>query len=137
MRFFFDNNLSQSLAHAIHALCEPEERVREVVHLRDRFAPNTTDHEWIDALATEGGWIVVSQDGFRKNDLEREALRQSGLTIFVLQRQWTQHRHWDKAHNLVKWWPIILDHSRKMKRGGAFRVPWRLMGCGQFEQIRF
>ena len=136
MKFFFDNNLSLSLAHAIRELCSPEELVREVVHLRDKFAPTTKDHDWIHGLASEGGWVIVSQDGFRKNDLEREALRKSGLIVFVLQRQWTGHRHWDKAHNLVRWWPAVMEQSRKIKGGAAFRIPWRYTGGGQFEQVR-
>jgi hypothetical protein len=64
------------LAHAVRELCKVEDSVHEVVHLRDRFAPNTKDHDWISALAAEGRWAVLSQDGLRKNDLERSALFQ-------------------------------------------------------------
>ncbi|ALF89509.1 MULTISPECIES: hypothetical protein [Ralstonia solanacearum species complex] len=136
MKFFFDNNLSLHLAHAIRELCQVEEHVREVIHLRDKFAPNAKDHDWISALAVEGEWVVISQDGLRKNDLEREALRKSGLIVFVLQRQWSEHRHWDKAHNLVRWWPSVMEQSRKIKGGAAFRIPWRHAGGGRFEQVR-
>ncbi|MDL2354642.1 MAG: hypothetical protein QFF03_05245 [Pseudomonadota bacterium] len=87
MNFFFDNNLSLHLAHAIRELCRVEPDVGEVIHLRDRFTANTKDHEWITALAQSGAWGVISQDVFTKNDLEREALRQSGLIVFVLDRQ--------------------------------------------------
>lgn len=135
MKYFFDNNLSLHLAHAVAELCKVEDSVEAVIHLRDKFAPNAKDHDWITALASEGHWAVVSQDGLRKNDLERKALRESGLIVFVLHRQWAERRHWDKAHNLVKWWPAIMEQGRRIRGGAAFRIPWRY-GAGQFEQIR-
>lgn len=135
MRYFFDNNLSMHLAHAVRELCKVEDSVEDVIHLRDKFAPTTKDHDWISFLGSEGRWVVLSQDGLRKNDLERSALRQSGLIVFVLHRQWAERRHWDKAHNLVKWWPAVMEQSRRIKGGASFRVPWRF-GAGQFEQIK-
>ncbi|WP_321879706.1 PIN-like domain-containing protein [Paraburkholderia bannensis] len=135
MRYFFDNNLSVHLAHAVRELCRPEDTVEDVIHLRDKFAANTKDHDWISSLGSEGRWVVLSQDGLRKNDLERSALRQSGLIVFVLHRQWSDRRHWDKAQNLVKWWPSVMEQSRRIKGGASFRVPWRF-GSGQFEQIK-
>jgi hypothetical protein len=68
--------------------------------------------------------------------MEREALRKSGLIVFVLHKQWTQQRFWAVSHNLVKWWPAILEQSQKIKGGAAFRVPWQFTGGGRFEQIR-
>ncbi|TCG04620.1 hypothetical protein BZM27_39675 [Paraburkholderia steynii] len=134
MKFFFDNNLSPYLARAIHELCHAEDAVEQVVHLRDKFPRNTKDHDWIAALGAEGHWVVISQDGLRKNDLERKALRDSGLIVFVLHRQWASRQHWDKAQNLVKWWPAIIDQSQRIKGGATFRVPFRF-GSGRFEQI--
>jgi len=134
MKYFFDNNLSPHLAHAIQELCRVEDTVARVIHLRDRFARDAKDHDWIKELGEEGRWVVISQDAFRKNDIERKALRDSGLTTFVFHRQWAERQHWDKAQNLVKWWPAILDQSRRVKGGAAFRVPWRYSG-GKFEQI--
>jgi hypothetical protein len=90
--------------------------------------------DWIKEPGNEGRWVVISQDAFRKNDIERNALRESGLTTFVFHRQWAERQHWDKAQNLVKWWPAILDQSRRIKSSAAFRVPWRYSG-GKIEQI--
>ena len=135
MKFFFDNNLSPYLASALRELSHIEPHVDEVIHLRDKFPPNTKDHDWINALAREGGWVIISQDGLQKNDAERRALKMSGLIVFVLQKQWAQKSHWPKAHNLVLWWPAIIGQSQKIKGGAAFRVPWRFSGVGRFEQI--
>jgi hypothetical protein len=104
------------------------------VHLSDLFPQNTQDHVWIDALAAEGGWVVISQDRMKKNDLEREALRRSGLIVFALDRRWAGERHWPKSQNMVKWWPAIIEQAKRIEGGAAFRVAWRY--TGRFEQIR-
>jgi hypothetical protein len=135
VKFFFDNNLPILLAHGIRELARCDQRIATVCHLADRFERNTTDIGWMKSLAEEGRWIVISQDAFRKNDLERDALRKSGLIVFVLDRQWAQQSYWPKASNLVKWWPSITDQSARMQGGAAFRVPWRHTGVGQFKQI--
>lgn len=133
MKFLLDNNLSPHLAAALNELCRGESG-SSVFHLGQKFARNTPDHEWIPTLSEEGGWAIVSQDGFRKNDLECEALRRAGLAVFVLSRQWSSHRYWDKAQNLVRWWPHIEDYVQRIHGGAAVRVPWRV--SGRFEQIR-
>jgi hypothetical protein len=71
-----------------------------------------------------------------KNDLKKTALRKSGLIVFALQRQWTQHAHWNKAQNMVRWWPAIIEQSKKYKGGAALGVPWKYSGSGQFIQIK-
>jgi len=111
-----------------------EADVSEVIHLTDRFPRDCPDPEWMAALATEGGWVVISQDRLRKNDVEREAMRRSGLLVFSLDRNWAQQSHWPKAQNLVKWWPAILEQARLIEGGAAFRVQWR--HAGRFTQIK-
>lgn len=135
MKFFLDNNLSPALAAGLDALCRGSGTGNQVHHLKSKFPQTTADHVWINALASEGGWAIISQDGIRKNDLEREALRACGLPIFVLSRQWSRQPYWDKAHNLIRWWPSIEDYVKRVRGGAAVRAPWRF-GTGRFEQIR-
>jgi len=66
MKYFFDNNLSPHLAHAIQELCRVEETVARVIHLRDRFAPDAKDHDWIKELGAEGRWVVLLRMPFVK-----------------------------------------------------------------------
>ncbi len=134
MRFIFDNNLSIYLARAIAALCEPESVV--VRHIRERFPEDTPDIDWIDALAAEKDWAVVTQDRLTRNPLEKEALRRSGLTAFILVRGWAHHKEWEKAAQLVRWWPRIMEQADLVRGGAAFQVPWRWTGKGRFQQIR-
>ena len=132
MKFLFDNNLPPSLAQAMAALCEHEDV--EVVHLRDRFAENTTDTEWIKALSKEGNWAVISIDRFKKSPLEKEALRRSGLTAFILVKGWSDHKYWEKAAQLVRWWPRIMEQAELVQPGAVFEVPWNFSGKGKFRQ---
>lgn len=105
-----------------------------MIHLRDRFAANTPDVEWLGALS--GPWVVVSIDRFTKNNAaERAAIRMAGHTVFVLHRQWSEQGFWLQAERIVKWWPQILQQSR-LVAADAFSVPWHHRRSSKFEQIR-
>jgi len=134
LKFLFDNNLPPSLARGIGELSKFDPAVEQVIPLRDKFAVNTPDPEWLSVLATEGGWIVVSIDRFKKSKAEREMLRRHGLTVFVLDPQWSKP-YWVQAHNLVQWWPKIIDVA-KLTSKTALQVPWRFTSKSTFEQIR-
>src|SRR5262249_23273368 len=83
LKGFIGNNLSPSLARALNALLEPEGD--RVIHLTDRFPPDTEDRAWIEALAAERGWVVISADRrIHRNRLERQAWRRSRLIVFFL-----------------------------------------------------
>ena len=132
MRFFFDNNLSWRLARAIGELssaCDVK-----VMHLRDKFPMNVTDVEWIGTLGKEGDWAIISQDRLVKNPLEKEALRLSVLTAFILKKSWINH--WDKAAQLVRWWPRIMEVNGLVEAGAVYEVPWRITGKGRFNPIK-
>lgn len=132
MRFLFDNNLAPYLAKAIAALCEPEDV--QVVHLRDRFTENTPDVEWIEALSMDADWVGVAINRFKKTPFEREALRRSGLTAFILVKGWGNQKYWDQAAQLVRWWPRIMEQAELVQPGAIFEVPWKFSGKGRFRQ---
>ena len=134
MKFLVDNNLPPALAKALDALSEPSGHF--AVHLKEKFAADTADSDWIDALAQDGGGSVITQDKLNKG-LEREALRRAGLIVFFLDKGWSHHAFWDKAHNLVRWWPRIIEQSGGIRGGAAFKVPYNFSGKGQFEQVTF
>lgn len=52
MKFFFDNNLAPRFAEALSAL---EANAHTITHLRESFAPDTRDVDWIKALASQRG----------------------------------------------------------------------------------
>jgi len=82
-------------------------------------------------LTEEGGWIVVSIDRFKKSTAEREMMRRQGLTVFVLDRQWSKP-YWAQAAQLVLWWPKIIDVA-KLTSKTALRVALALQ---QQEHVR-
>jgi len=134
VKFFFDNNISIRLARAIGALCEADDVL--VQHLKEKFLEDISDIDFINALAKEGDWVIISQDRLIKNPLEKEALRRSGLTAFILRKNWGNHEHWIKAAQLVRWWPIITSIAQHLTGGAVFEVPWRVSGKGKVVQIK-
>lgn len=137
MNFLLDNNLPPALAKALQELSIAEwDGQHSVVHLKDRFAPNTPDPVWITDLSHHAGqWVIVTHDKFNKG-LEREVLRRAGLLVFMLNKSWSSHPFWDKAQKLILWWPAIVDQSERIAGGAAFSVGWNFSGKGKFEQIK-
>lgn len=134
MKFFLDNCLAKRLAPALHALCDGK---HEVHHLQSRFAPSVKDVEWINALAADDGWVVISGDlRITKLPHERDAWLASGLTAFFLAKGWTNVGLWDQAWRIVRWWPRILEAAELVAPGAGFVVPMNFGDKGKFEQIR-
>ncbi len=134
MKVFIDNNLSPYLAHALNTLLEPEGD--QVIHLTDRFPPDTEDRVWIDALAGEGGWVVISADRrIDRNRLEREAWRRSRLVVFFLGPQWRRARNIEIAWRLLRWWPRIEEQVRLVAAPAAFELPLAY-GSGRLRVLR-
>ena len=123
MNVFLDNNLSPHLAHGLNALLEPEGD--HVVHLSDKFPRNTADQVWIEALADEGRWVVVSADRrIDRNPLEREAWRRSRLVVFFLAPQWRRSSSIEIAWRLLRSWPRIREAAAMFRAPAAFEVPF-------------
>jgi hypothetical protein len=122
MRFFVDNNLAPAISHALHALSQREEI--EVLHLRSKFPPNVTDVEWLETLRQERNRVILSGDfTITKKSHERLAWQQCGLTVFFLQKGWTNIPFWDQSWKIVKWWPTIFTTAKRFETGHSFLVP--------------
>ena len=121
MRFFFDNNLSPHIARAMHCLNQPDGI--DVVHLREKFAPSTGDVEWIEHLATEGDWAVVTLD----HDITRRgaikiAWKKAGLVGFVLRPAWQAFSPMEQAWRLIRMWPTIVNQCRLAAPGSTYEL---------------
>jgi predicted nuclease of predicted toxin-antitoxin system len=57
VKFFFDNNLAAKLAHGLNQMVEPD---HQVFHLRDNFPPNAEDVVWMQALAAQDDWVIIT-----------------------------------------------------------------------------
>jgi len=120
VKFFLDNNLSPKLAKCLHVLVEP---THEVIHLKDRFAANTSDETWMRALATEEDWVIVSMDTrITKNPHEIRAWQEAGHTTFFLKKGWTHLGFWDQTQKFVKYFPDLVDAASRSPKGSMHFV---------------
>ena len=123
MKFFVDNNISPKAARALNCLVEP---LHSVVHLKEKFLANTTDVDWMQKLAEEEGWIIVSGDvNISRNPHEVHAWKAAGHTIFFLSPGWTHLERFEQASKLLALFPRITELALKAKRGSAYMVPVR------------
>ena len=133
MKFFLDNNLPPSWAEALNALSGTEKH--SVHHLRTKFPRNVTDVEWINTLASEGGWTIISGDlRISRNQHERQAWLKSGMVAFFLTKGWRSLKFWDQTWRIVRWWPNILQQSELVIAPAGFEVPDNY-GSGKFRPI--
>jgi hypothetical protein len=124
LKFFFDNTTPPRLVAALRAL-EGEEGPK-LEHLRERFAPETPDVDWIKTLAAEGEWVIIPGDvRISQNQFECRAWLESGLTAFFLAKGWTGLKLWDQAWRFFKWWPDIVAQAARIRPGAGFIVPLR------------
>lgn len=123
MRFFLDNCLSPRIARALNELSQPN---HEVVHLRERFPQDAPDSVWLAALAQQRRWVIISGDArILKNPQNRAVLKESGLTAFILARGWLNHRFYDQAWRIVRWWPRIIASAEAIQPRVVYAVPVR------------
>lgn len=124
MRFFLDNCIAPAIAQALAILAE-REGYPPLTYLRQKFAPETPDIEWITQLGNEGDWVIVSGDPrISRGRHEREAWLESGLTAFFLAKGWMNQKLWDQAWQLIRWWPHIVAQAQAVRPGAGFLVPW-------------
>jgi predicted nuclease of predicted toxin-antitoxin system len=108
MKCLFDNNLPSKLSKALCVL-EGDDGL-PVIHLSDKFPPNTPDVEWMRILAAEGDWFVVTRDNqIKKRPHERMAWKESNLPIVFLSKTWMNFNFWEISWRLVKCWQNIKE----------------------------
>lgn len=135
MNFLIDHNLPPSWALALDALSINKfdsGQVGKVVALKNEFPHNTADAVWLKALSDQGNWAVLSGDFFKKNKSEKELVRSSGLSVFVLTKTWN-YPHWQRTARLIEWWPKIVNQANSVDKA-CFEIPWRI--SGRFIQMR-
>ncbi len=113
------------MAGAINVLVEPEGHL--VVALRDRFPAETLDVDWIENLAEEGGWAVISGDVRITSRLaERLAWHRSHLKGFFLAPSWSKLASIEKTARLLLWWPTMEIQECLVAPGAIFQLPLKI-----------
>jgi hypothetical protein len=115
-----DNNVSPRIARALNALFTPE---HQIIALRDRFAPEMPDKDWILALSGAGRWIVISGDRrITKNKAEYHAFRNSRLVGFFLAPALYKAKVIKQAERILALWDRIETLSATVEGGAMFEL---------------
>ena len=121
MNVLIDNNVSPRIARALNALFTPE---HQVIALRDRFAAETSDTEWISALSGAGRWVVISGDRrITKNKAEYRAFRNSRLIGFFLAPGLYKAKVIKQAERILALWERIESLGATVEGGSDVRAP--------------
>ena len=129
MRFFLDNCLAIRHARALNEMVKPD---HSFVHLQDKFPADTKDEDWIRRLGQEGDWIVISGDyRIGKSAHERAAWHQSGLTVFFLNKGWTNLPPLQQHSKLA----LILDEIVKLGATAKSSSGFVISVNGKIERI--
>lgn len=103
-----DNNLSPSLALSFQPLF-PE---HTIIALREKFAANTSDVEWIRDLDKEGGWAVLTAERrLKTRPHERLALDRSNIVFFFLTGSWLKYQVAEQAWRLIRLVPAMATQA--------------------------
>ena len=119
MNYLIDENLPPALSRGILPLHQRDYPNERVVSAREMGYTGVPDEIWINDLAgKDEEWTVVTVDRLRK---QRDILKDSGLTWFILARGWSSLGYWNQAWKLVKAWPDIVRHVKESP-GSVFLV---------------
>jgi hypothetical protein len=124
MKFFVDCCISPKLTKALKIIAESYDC--EIIHLTDRFPKDVKDVEWINALAEEGDWIIVSADPrITKSRAEKRAWQESGLKAFFFAGGFTEKGIWIQAKEVFSWWPIIMKQCKDDQEICGYIMPFK------------
>jgi PIN like domain len=114
-----DNNLSPSLARSFHPLFDEH----EFISLREKFAENTKDVEWMGALDAEGGWAALTAERrLKTRPHERLALDRSKIVFFFLTGSWLKFSVPEMAWRLIRLVPLMAKQT-ELTESGLFDLP--------------
>lgn len=102
------------------------EHEHKLVALRDKFSLDIKDVDWINALSSEGHWVIVSGDRrITKNHSEYQAFRNSRLTGFFLAPGLGKSPVIKQTERILAFWEPMMTLASTVKPGAAFELPMR------------
>lgn len=115
MKFFIDNNLSQQLATGMRGFGE------DVIHLREKFAPDANDPEWLQFVGSRGYLLVTRDERVRWRPAEQRALRTYKVGAFFLGGK--ARSRCELIQQLVRNWLRMKELANRTEPPYAFRIP--------------
>jgi hypothetical protein len=128
--FFFDNDISFRIVHALERLIDPSEHT--VLALRDRFPENAKDTEWIPEVGKQG-WILISRDQRqRRRDAEHSALRVHQVRALYIHQAGNAKQLYADAARIIRNWPKIEEWGTNAPPGMICKLDTndRIVGLG-------
>ena len=126
MKFFFDASISFRVAQALMILrpaVVPPRHLETITHLTERFTASADDYDWLNTLAHEGGWVVLSEDvRLARSNLQRKVWQDRPIVVLVLKKGWKGMKLWDRAWRLIRFWPDIVAAASKADPGSAHEI---------------
>lgn len=118
--FFFDNCLAERLVRMLAAY----DGENTIVHLKDEFAENTQDVDFIPELARRDPRpVYLTADLRQRRDrAERAALAESGLTVVFFKNGFNSLPMHDQAVKTLKLWPAIVEATTRARQPTAFEI---------------
>lgn len=87
------------------------------------IAPGTLDADLLRMLGERGRFALIARDGRMLEPLiQRQAWRGSGVTIFMLGKQWGMLRLSELSRRVLFLWPTLIEHAEQGGQGVAWRV---------------
>jgi hypothetical protein len=119
LKLLLDHHISPRIARALDALFPQH----HIFALRERFAADTSDVEWISALDKDGEWAVLTQDlRIRTRPHERRAMDNSRIVFFFLGSAWRKMSVEESAARLIRLVPKMAAQCELTERG-RFELP--------------
>lgn len=125
MIFFFDANFPAPLARAVQIITEPRKKHYVVIVHDDWFSEGTKDVDWLNDLAArpEPKPIIVGGDGaILRRPAEAAALKESGLSYFLLGKGFPQLTLYEQASKFFHAWPAILELAAGLRTPTVFEI---------------
>lgn len=114
MKFFFDNNISESLVQGMKAFGE------DVMHLREQFKQETSDEEWLKYIGENGMFLITRDQNIRWNPAERAALHRHKVGAFFLGGK--NLNRCRLIQQIVRNWPKVKQLSGNCSPPFAFQI---------------
>lgn len=96
----------------------------EVIHKKERFPASTADDVWIQELAKDGHWNIITIDvAIASTPHLAKVLEDAGHTAFFLTAGWSNLRREDLSWKYPKaWWVIVATASKPVSKGTWFTL---------------